>query len=123
MSACFRPDYRNLIDAARNRCPRRYPLYEHIISDEVMEEILGTPFAELARGSEGERREYTRQYIRFFREMGYDTVSFERLVSAILPGSGALYAHAPGCIRTREDCERYPWDGLADRFFAAYETD
>jgi len=119
----FQPDYRNLIDAALNRRPARYPLYEHIISEEVMEAILGNRFAGLAGGSEEDRREYTRQYVRFFREMGYDTVSFERLVSAIMPGSGALYAHAPGCIRTREDFERYPWDELADRFFGAYETD
>jgi uroporphyrinogen decarboxylase len=119
----FQPNYRYLVQAAENRQPDRYPLYEHIISDEVMEVILGVRFAHLASGDQSDRREYMRSYIRFFREMGYDTVSFERLVSAILPGSGALYAHAPGCIRTREDCEHYPWAELTERFFAAYETD
>jgi uroporphyrinogen decarboxylase len=119
----FQPNYRNLVEAARNRPPARVPLYEHIISDEVMEAVLGCRFAEQAGGDQKDRREYMRQYIRFFRETGYDTVSFERLVSAILPGSGALYAHTPGCIRTREDFERYPWDGLPERFFGAYELD
>jgi uroporphyrinogen decarboxylase len=119
----FQADYRNLVLAARNRRPPRYPLYEHIISEEVMEAILGVRFAALAEGDERDRREYMRHYVRFFREMGYDTVSFERLVSAILPGSGALYAHAPGCISTREDCARYPWGELTERFFDAYQTD
>jgi uroporphyrinogen decarboxylase len=122
-TADFQPDYRNLVRAACNLRPDRFPLYEHIIDEQVMEAILGAAFAELAAGSEQDRRQYIRQYIRFFREMGYDTVSFERLVSAIMPGSGALYAHAPGCIRTREDCAHYPWEELPERFFAVYETD
>jgi uroporphyrinogen decarboxylase len=122
-TADFQPDYRNLVQAARNQRPARFPLYEHIIAEEVMETILDARFKELAGGEEKDRREYMRHYIRFFREMGYDTVSFERLVSAIMPGSGALYAHAPGCIRTREDCRCYPWTELPDRFFEAYETD
>ena len=99
MTTSFQPDYHHLVDAARNREARRLPLYEHIVSEAVMERVLGRPFAPLARGGEPERREYLRQYARFFLETGYDTVSFERLVSAILPGSGALYAHRPGCIK------------------------
>ena len=121
--ASFEPDYRNLVQAARNQRPGRFPLYEHIVSEAVMEKVMGTRFAGLAGGRESDRREYLRWYVRFFREMGYDTVSFERLVSAIMPGSGALYAHAPGCIHTREECERYPWHELPDRFFAAYDLD
>ena len=123
MTTSFQPDYHHLVDAARNREARRLPLYEHIVSEAVMERVLGRPFAPLARGGEPERREYLRQYARFFLETGYDTVSFERLVSAILPGSGALYAHRPGCIRTRADFERYPWDAAAGAFFAAYSLD
>jgi len=123
MKSAFEPDYRHILQAARNRPARRIPLYEHIISETVMEEILGFAFADLARGGTADKRDYTRYYIRFFREMGYDTVSFERLVSAILPGSGALYAHQPGSIHNREDFSRYPWDSLTDAFFEAYRED
>jgi uroporphyrinogen decarboxylase len=119
----FQPDYRHVEQAACNREPKRLPLYEHIISEKLMEQLLGEPFAELAQGSEADRRQYMRQYVRFFREVGYDTVSFERLVSAILPGNGALYFHRPGCIASRADFERYPWDSLTDAFFAAYSLD
>jgi uroporphyrinogen decarboxylase len=119
----FQPDFTNILDAARNVTPRRLPLYEHIISESVMERILGRHFAELAKGDPADRREYTRQYARFFREMGYDTVSFERLISAVLPGGGALYAHSAPAIRNRGDFERYPWDGVPDAFFRAYAPD
>lgn len=119
----FQPDSTHLVEAARNTAPRRLPLYEHIIDERVMERILGRRFAALAGGEEADRREYLAQYVRFFLEMGYDTVSFERLISSILPGSGALYRHAPPAIRSRQDFERYPWDSLPGRFFEAYGAD
>jgi uroporphyrinogen decarboxylase len=123
VAAAFRPDFTNLLEAAGNRPAKRFPLYEHIISEAVMERILGRSFAALAGGGPPDRREYMRQYVRFFREMGYDTVSFERLVSAILPGSGALYRHAPAAIRSRADFERYPWEAVPGMFFEAYAGD
>lgn len=123
MKKDFQPDYTQVTDAARNVPPRRLPLYEHLISETVMEAILGVKFAGLAAGNTADRREYLRQYVRFFRDMGYDTVSFERLISAILPGSGALYAHAAPVIKNRQDLEDYPWEEIPDRFFAAYGED
>ena len=61
-TAYFQPDYRNLVRAARNLRPDRFPLYEHIIDEQVMEAILGAAFAELAAGGEQDRRQYIRQY-------------------------------------------------------------
>jgi uroporphyrinogen decarboxylase len=122
-ASAFHPDFTNVVDAARNLTPRQLPLYEHIISEAVMERILGRSFAALAGGDATDRREYMRQYARFFLEMGYDTVSFERLISAVLPGSGALYAHAEPAIRDRGDFERYPWDTVPEAFFRAYALD
>jgi uroporphyrinogen decarboxylase len=58
--------------------------------------------------------------VSFFEAMGYDTVSFERLITAILPGSGALYSHKPPAITNRADFDRYPWDGLPELFVSAY---
>ncbi|HUV06097.1 MAG TPA: uroporphyrinogen decarboxylase family protein, partial [Spirochaetia bacterium] len=119
----FAPDYHHILQAARNVRPQRTPLYEHIISELIMETVLNTPFAALEKGDEGDKREYMSQYVRFFEQTGYDTVSFERLITAIMPDSGALYAHRPGAIRTRQDFEKYPWKDLPDAFFSAYSTD
>ena len=52
--------------------------------------------------------------------MGYDTVSFEELIGPAMPGSGALGEHVKGVIQTREDFEKYPWDGICDTYFQMY---
>lgn len=116
----FIPDYQNLVDAASNKTPKRIPLYEHIISDRKMEEILGTPFAHLLTGDPAELEEYFRQYCRFFREQGYDTVSYECCVGDILPFGGALGRHADPAITNREEFEKYPWDTVEELFFTTY---
>jgi uroporphyrinogen decarboxylase len=116
----FVPDYKNVINAARNVKPVRLPLYEHIISDRIMEKILNRKFAELINGDLSEKREYFSNYISFFKEMGYDTVSFECCIGGAMPGSGALGGHKPGVIKTREDFEKYPWNEIHDRYFKYY---
>jgi uroporphyrinogen decarboxylase len=110
MNSIFEPDYRHLVEAAWNRKPVRLPLYEHIICAEIMEKILGVSFASLYQGNGGDLREYFRHYCRFFREMTYDTVSYEVCVNDLLPGGGALLGEREGVIQTRADFERYPWD-------------
>ncbi len=45
----FEPDYRNIEDCARNKKPRRIPLYEHGIDDGIMEGFLGKKFAHLRK--------------------------------------------------------------------------
>lgn len=116
----FIPDYNNIVQAARNVKPRRLPLYEHIISEEIMEQIVGVKFAEYANGNLDEKREFIRHYCNFYRTMGYDTVSFERLITSVMPGSGALYGHKDGVIKDRKDFEKYPWDSIGDSFFIQY---
>ena len=55
--------------------------------------------------------------------MGYDTVSFERCIGTIMPGSGALGNTSPGVIRDRASFEAYPWAELPDLYFEAYAED
>lgn len=119
----FRPDYTHVVNAAYNRVPARIPLYEHIISERIMEQILDTEFADLQYGDFNDKREYFRQYCRFYKNMGYDTVSFERCITGILPGGGALGGHKPGVIKTREDFIKYPWDSIPYLFFEKYADD
>ena len=117
----FEPDYHHILDAACNRAPARLPLYEHIISLSLMEHILGEHFAHLYGGDESDKNAFFAQYCRFFREMGYDTVSFECCASSVFPGGGALGGHKKGVISTWEDYEKYPWDKLEELYFAAYD--
>lgn len=116
----FEPDYTNLQNAAFNKTPRRLPLYEHIIVPEVMEQVLEKELTPLYMD---EKDEYFNRYCAFYETMGYDTVSFEGTITSILPGGGALYAHADPVIKTRADFERYPWAQLPDLFFERYAAD
>lgn len=112
----FQPDYRHMVQVLNNQRPARLPVYEHIISPVIMEKILGVHFAGLLEGDEADKTEYFRQFCRFFKEMTYDTVSFEVCITEILPGHGAITGGV-GPIQSRQDFERYPWDELADRYW------
>jgi len=119
----FVPDYQHVVDVAVNREAKRLPLYEHIISPKVMEKILGRQFSELIDGDVSEKREFFRNYNNFFREMGYDTVSFECCVGEAMPGSGALGRHVDPAIKDMDDFKTYPWDEVPDIYFNKYSKD
>ena len=120
----FQPDYHYMLDVLANRRPARLPIYEHIISPTIMEQILGVPFAALEAGDDGDGSadldEFFRHYCRFLPEMTYDTVSYEVCITEILPGHGAIMG-GKGPIQNRADFERYPWDELAARYWALAE--
>jgi uroporphyrinogen decarboxylase len=112
----FQPDYRNMLAVMENRRPERLPLYEHLINVPKMEEILETAFGELEAGSGSDLDEFFRQYCRFWREMTYDTVSFEECITTALPGIHALKG-GKGQIQTRQDFEVFPWDEIPDLYW------
>jgi uroporphyrinogen decarboxylase len=116
----FVPDYSLLVKSALNIQVERFPLYEHSVDPHVMEKILGIEFADLYNGNDADLDEFFRIYCGFFKQMGYDTVSFEELIGPAMPGSGALGNHTPGAIHTREDYDRYPWDEVVDNYFSLY---
>ncbi len=70
----FQNDYHYMLDVLANRRPVRLPVYEHIISPFIMEEILGVPFAGLQFGDDADLDEFFHHYGRFFQQMTYDTV-------------------------------------------------
>ncbi len=114
----FAPDYRNIVDAARNRRPKRLPLYEHIICPEIMETILEVEFLDLHEGDGADLRAYFARYCQFFREMTYDTVSYEVCVGEVLPGGGALLHPSRGsAITSRAEFDAYPWDDLPQLYW------
>jgi uroporphyrinogen decarboxylase len=116
----FSPDYTNIRDAAYNRIPGRMPLYEHIVSDTIMEELSGKKFRHLYNGNMRDKIEYFKHYCGFFRDMGYDSVSFEGCIGLAMPHSGCLGAHRESVIHDYGDFEKYPWDGVPDAYFAMY---
>jgi len=113
----FSPDFNNIVQAAKNISPDRIPLYEHQIADEIIESIMNRKLPDLDNCADSELDSYFHTYCAFFKDMGYDTVSFERILSAVMPGNSALYGHEEGCIKVRSDFEDYPWEDLADIFF------
>jgi uroporphyrinogen decarboxylase len=116
----FQPDYRHMLDVLKNKRPARLPIYEHKISPAViMEQILGFQFAELEQGDANDLKEFFTHYCRFYREMTYDTVSFEVTITRSLPDHGAIYGSRPGPIQNRADFEKYPWSEIPQRYWQA----
>ena len=119
----FEPNYQNMIDVANNIEPQRIPLYEHGVSLNVMEEITQTKIAGLYETTElSELRELMTNYNNFWKQTGYDTVTWELCISNIMPGNGALGAHMPGSIKTRKDFDEYPWETIEDLYFDKWST-
>lgn len=116
----FQPDFHHMLDVMANRRPSRLPIYEHIISPIIMEQILGVSFADLSQGEGNDLQEFFTHYCRFWPMMTYDTISFEVCITDILPGHGAIMG-GKGPIQSRADLERYPWDELQKRYWAHAE--
>lgn len=113
---CFEPNFKNIIEVSLNRKPDRLPIYEHVISPLIMEKVLDIKFADLIDGDLGDIDEYFKNYCYFFKEMTYDTVSYEICVTTILPEGGALFG-GKGPIQNRDDFDKYPWDSLKDIYW------
>jgi uroporphyrinogen decarboxylase len=113
----FQPDYHLMLDVLANRRPARLPIYEHIISPAIMEQVLGVNFRHLEQGDRQDVDEFFHQYCRFWPLMTYDTVSYEVCITEALPGHGAIMG-GKGPIQSRADFERYPWNELQERYWA-----
>ena len=113
----FTPDYRNILSVLRNERPARLPVYEHIINNESMEAITGETFGELALSDNpADLREYFRHYCKFWKDMEYDTVSYEICIGRFI-GYEALRGGI-GQIQTPADFEVFPWEEVPKRYWA-----
>jgi uroporphyrinogen decarboxylase len=111
------PDYENMVLAACNKVSSRIALYEHIISEKIMEKMLGKEFSFLYNGDHRDKKEFFRVFCAFFRDSGYDTVSYECCAGPAMPGSGSLGGHKEGVIKNRSDFKAYPWEKIPDIYF------
>jgi uroporphyrinogen decarboxylase len=113
----FKPDYKNIIDVCNNIKPERLPLYEHIISPVIMEKILDVKFADMEEGQGKDLPEFFKHYCWFFKEMTYDTVSYEVCVIEALPHQGnSLMGKEPGPIQTEQDLDNFDWQAALEKY-------
>ncbi|UCE07658.1 MAG: hypothetical protein JSW07_06380 [bacterium] len=112
----FEPDYHHIIKAASNIRPSRLPLYEHQIDTSLMTMILGEDIQSSSNNKKDLYYSYGRQ-CEFWKEMTYDTISFEVQICPILPDHGAIYGGRPGPIQNREDFEKYPFQEIPKIFW------
>ena len=117
----FKPDYRNLEDCARNKNPARIPLYEHNVDPGVAERITGQPFVHCYFDEKPDYETFFRHFCGFFRDYGYDAVSYECCITLILPDGGALNNLRPGVIQSAGDFEKYPFDRVPQIFIDTFK--
>jgi uroporphyrinogen decarboxylase len=119
----FVPDYNHIVNAARNLCPERIPLYEHGVSLNIIKAITGRNIDKLYDIVQVHQlRKLMTSYNHFWKQMGYDAVVWEVGITSVMPGNGALGAHLPGTIKNRRDFDEYPWDTIEKRYFDRWST-
>lgn len=117
----FQPDYRNIVKCANNHEVERIPLYEHNVSFRKIGEITGKDMASLFEGDDRDLHEFFRLYCKFFKDYGYDVVTFEQCIGDIMPGGGALGdSRITPVVQDEEDFRKYPWDEIPEIFFRKY---
>ncbi len=85
----FQPDFRHIVQAASNKKPARLPLYEHQINNEFIEKVISEPIVFDESDAATMRYAY-RLLCGFWKEMTYDTISFEGGICPILPDHGVF---------------------------------
>ena len=108
----FSPDYHRIVDVACNRRPDLLPLYEHSVSYGVIGELTGTALPELM---ERDLDAGFRIYNGFFRQTGYDVVTFEQCITSAMPPGGALCG-GMGPIQDRAELKAFPWNEIPARW-------
>ena len=118
----FKPNYNNFLDTILNKEVDRTPLYEHNISPIIIERITNTKFAHLKEGTYIEQLEFFDNFNTFFKDYGYDTVSFEGCLTEVLPFGGALAHPQPGYIDSIETFESYPFDRVKELYIKKFDS-
>lgn len=116
----YQPDHSRITAACRNTGTAPFPLYEHNVSIELVEAILGRELKPLALGDLADRTEFFRIYAGFLATLGYDTVPFEGCIVELVQGGEALCGRAPALMKTRADVEDYDWEGTVERYFERF---
>ncbi|MCK5735552.1 MAG: hypothetical protein KAH21_03695, partial [Spirochaetaceae bacterium] len=116
----YQSNYTRMVAACRNTGGPPFPLYEHDVSTEVVEAILGRELKPLAVGDLDDRIEFFRIYAGFLASLGYDTVPFEGCITELVQGGEALCGRAGALVKSRADIEAYDWEGTVERYFERF---
>lgn len=120
MEKTFLPDFRRVQNAAFNQTGP-IPLYEHNISNTVINSILNRNITELlTAGDDKSLHEYFRLYSAFHTDHGYDTFSFEGCFTELVQQGEGLMGLAGSIINTLEDFNNYPWEDLTSQYFEKF---
>ncbi len=117
----FSPNYQRIVRAATNQQNDIVPLYDHIISWEIISQITNNPdFPSLATGNKQDLAEFYRLYGKFLSDMEYDVLIYEGCISGILEGGGALGRHIDPAIKDWDDFRSYPFENIKERYFQTF---
>jgi uroporphyrinogen decarboxylase len=115
----FTPDYTHIEAVLHNRRPERLPLYEHHIDKPFVEKATGEKL-ELQGNAPQDYENYYSEQVNFWKEMTYDTFSYEAAICEIYPGHGAISGGMLGPIQTRDDFNKYPFEDIPKIFWETY---
>jgi uroporphyrinogen decarboxylase len=128
------PDVGHLLAVLRRERPRRVPMLELKLDDEVMSALLGEPFVPWDKDAPApQRRRTVRQTVSLMYRLGYDAFRFRAGVpfalvkdpaadtAGLSRGQRRWQSEHAGPIQCLEDVERYPWPTLADIDFGPVE--
>ena len=116
------PDYRRIVDAAKNKPSASIPLYEHNISTPVLTTILDRDLRGLLAGDVSDKTEGFRLASGYLASIGYDVYAFEGCITDLVQGGRALMGRGESLIRDRKDLDSYPWETLPDRYFERFSS-
>lgn len=109
------PDYQRMVDVVNNKKADVLPLYEHNVCYEVIGELTQYPLAQTMQ--ENKLDEGFKVYNNFFRQTGYDVVTFEQCITAVTIDGGALMGGKAGPIQNAETLRCYPWHKIPDIYW------
>ena len=107
------PDYHRIVDTVCNRKADILPLYEHNVCYEIIGKLTDT---DLPQMMENNLSAGFRIYNDFFRQTGYDAVTFEQCIVSAMPPGGALCG-GMGPIQNREMLNAFPWKEIPVRWY------
>ena len=121
------PDINNLLAVLRRQKPRRVPMLELKIDEEVMSALLGEPYITWSKNAPADARSKSiEQTISLAQRLGFDAFRLRTAVpldfqkdnvqdtANLSRGQRQWQNEHHGPIQTTEDLERYPWPELDD---------
>ena len=117
----YKPDFNRIVSAAGNRTTDYIPLYEHMVSLNIIEALEGISLeGDLNSGDPYKMDKAFRIIAEFHREKGYDSFSYEGCFTELIQQGKGLTGQAGSLFQNSSDFEKYPWDSLPEKYFQRF---